>query len=477
MKEDSDKLSDAATLTGDEGEMEEEAGPSSSAEEGAASGDVRPVSSSPDDDHNNNNNAEATMDDQIDVTSGDLSFDDLTEVLANILGCLCVNEIMRSRGVNKKWKEAVKMTIVPLNTDFVTFFVYDLESYNAMRVMTRALPNLQQIKLCDFDDGRIQRHESESDEYDSDSESVDPDNRQHKWSDGEDPHGGQAARTSDWISHDIEILSNFSKLRELRISCQYDLNGRYPVLFNFPLLQKLNIFECHYLKWDLEMLAGLPVLKELTCTGNYYLTGNISSLRVLNNTLELVKIFYCRNVEGNFMDLADFPHLKELDLRTTAVTGDIRDIGDNNFSSLEQLDLPKGVYGGRGHELQRISDAPDLVRAVYLFNKQRPTLKINNRWYAVLSEDSPDRYASVDDGETPPFFIGFVQAGSRVGYRWETNIERPCEINWLDSEPATGSSDYEKYTEELQKIEGEVTMYRGLHEPPTEEEYLRLWTE
>lgn len=41
------------------------------------------------------------------------------------------------------------------------------------------------------------------------------------------------------------------------------------------------------------------------------------------------------------MDLADFPHLKELGLEETGVTGDIRDIGDNDFSSLE-------VYGGFG---------------------------------------------------------------------------------------------------------------------------------
>ncbi len=156
-----------------------------------------------------------------------------TDLLANILGCLCVKEIMRSRGVNEKWKEAVTMTIVPLNADF---FVDGLESYNAMVVMTRALPNLQQIKLCDFEDERDD--ESESDEYDSDSESdeVGPDNRRHKWSDGEDPHGERAARTSDWTPHDIEIISHFSKLQILTIY-EARLNGRYPFLFNsFPLI-------------------------------------------------------------------------------------------------------------------------------------------------------------------------------------------------------------------------------------------------
>ena len=74
------------------------------------------------------------------------------------------------------------------------------------------------------------------------------------------------------------------------------------------------------------------------------------------------------------MDLADFPNLKELDLDSTAVTGDIRDISENDFSSLEELILPHGAYGVSGYKLQRISDGPELIRAVYLLSKQRPAL-------------------------------------------------------------------------------------------------------
>ena len=66
-------------------------------------------------------------------------------------------------------------------------------------------------------------------------------------------------------------------------------NGRYPVLFNFPLLQELIITYCPSLKWDLEMLAGLPSLKELYCPSNN-LTGNIGSLRVLKGSLEKVDL-------------------------------------------------------------------------------------------------------------------------------------------------------------------------------------------
>ena len=105
------------------------------------------------------------------------------------------------------------------------------------------------------------------------------------------------------------------------------------------------------------------------------------------------------------MDLADFfLRLRELNLDETAVTGDIRrDIRENDFPALvEALDLPKSVYGGCGYEFQRISDAPELIRTLYVFKKQqRPTLKmgkfqgwqtskIGDDWYGKLSEDSPD---------------------------------------------------------------------------------------
>lgn len=73
------------------------------------------------------------------------------------------------------------------------------------------------------------------------------------------------------------------------------------------------------------------------------------------------------------MDLAVFPHLKSLKLQGTAVTGDIRDIRDNDFSK-DHFCLPSTVYGGEGYEFQRISDGPDLIRTLYLFNKSNNTV-------------------------------------------------------------------------------------------------------
>jgi hypothetical protein len=225
------------------------------------------------------------------------------------------------------------------------------------------------------------------------------------------------------------------------------------------------------------MLAGFPALKVLECEYNHYMTGNINSLGVLKDTLVKVTITGCDKVVGNFMDLADFPRLRELDLNCITMKGDIRDIGSNDFPMLEQLTLPKGVYGGRGYELQRTSDGTNVVRSVYLLKKQRPALKLED-WHCVLSEDSPDWYENTgDDVDTPPFYIRFVEAGSRTGYRWETGHNRnPCEVNWLDPAPDVfrESSVYAKYIEDLQKINSRVNMFKGFHQPPTEEEYNRL---
>jgi hypothetical protein len=225
------------------------------------------------------------------VTDNDfaVSFDDLSaDVLANIFAFLPVNNIMRSRRINKKTREAVTKTIVPL-TDFL---VDSVDKCNAMNVMTRAMPNLQQITIGSFGIRHIFRN-------------------------GEDPYERWAVRTADWTTHDIEIISNFSKLRVLTL-WNADVNGRYPFLFSsFPLLQTLSIHHCNFLKWDLEMLAGLPSLKVLICCDNHDMTGNISSLRVLKDTLETVYIHGCENVDGNFMDLADLPNLIELNLFNT----------------------------------------------------------------------------------------------------------------------------------------------------------------
>jgi len=377
------------------------------------------------------------------------------DVIAIIFGFFPPDDIMRMRRVCRKWREAAKKTIVPM----ADFGVDSVVKYNAMRVMTTALPNLQQLQISHL-------------------------GAAHKYSDGEDPADELwATATANFITHDIEIISSFRKLRRLNIQAkaQMSLNGRYPVLFDFPLLCNLRIYGADYIEFDLEMLQGLPSLKELDLYGNANLTGNLRSLRVLKDTLEKVEIVNCPDVEGSFMDLADFPHLWELDLfDASAVTGDVREICEHEFPVLKSLCLPKGVYGCDGQEFQSISDAHDVISVLYSFRKQRPPSLLCD-WYGKLSEDSPDWYDG-DPGAVynpAPMYVIFVEAGSRVGYRWETahGIPIACEVNWLDPEPNRDSSDYGKYIEELQGYEGDVNIYRGYHQPPTEDECDRLWAE
>ncbi len=70
------------------------------------------------------------------VSFGDLGVD----LLANVLGFLLPKDVMSKRSINKKTREAVKRTIPPDD-----FCVNRMRDYNVMNVMTRAMPNLQQI--------------------------------------------------------------------------------------------------------------------------------------------------------------------------------------------------------------------------------------------------------------------------------------------------------------------------------------------
>jgi len=183
------------------------------------------------------------------------------------------------------------------------------------------------------------------------------------------------------------------------------------------------------------------------------------------------------------------------------VTGDIRDIGENDFPMLEELEISccAAIIGDQHFSFQRISDVPDFMNDVHHLLKRDI---MNNRCQWTLAEDtSPDWYepevSNEDDGiPGPPFDIGLVQVGPRLGWTWGSHEyvgdDSPfdsCEINWLDPEPDNDSSDYETYIQELQTIEGgnnffnslnqvsQINFYRGYRQPPTEEEYRRLCRE
>eukprot|EP00984_Skeletonema_dohrnii_P036431 scaffold37414_cov255-Skeletonema_dohrnii-CCMP3373.AAC.1 len=374
-----------------------------------------------------------------------------TNDIANILSYLCWKDIMRAR-VSKKWREAAKQSIVPPTI----FHIDSVRSYNAMRVMSTALPNMEQLSISNL-------------------------GHENMYSIGKDPDEEMAQRTANLPSHDINIISSFRKLRVMHM-CNALLNGSFPVLFNFQLLEKLSVQFCNYLTFDLDMLKGLPSLRELDCFGNPRLTGDLSSLRVLKGTLESV-IIRCRDICGNLMDLADFPHMEELDLRCSSVTGDIRHISEHDFPALESLALPRTVCGGTYYLCQCISELPSLMHTIHLLLQHIPTLFEKDRLPRAfgwsLSKQSPDWYArdcrNGNPTPMPPFRLQLIQAGKRRGWSWCTFYgDHLCEINWLDPEPSRESSDYETYVEDLQRIEQHISFYRGFHEPPTEMEYRRL---
>ena len=396
----------------------------------------------------------------------DLANDEAAEELsadevAIIFGFLCYTDIMHAR-VCSTWREAAKKTRVP-PTEFV---VDSVSSFNAMRAMSTALPNLQQISICPLGPGQ-------------------------RFINGEDPDEERAARTANYTIHDINIISNFRKLREMYIY-EAQVNGRYPVLFNFPLLRVLSICDCEHIRFDLELLAGLPSLEELNCYNNPRLTGNLNSLRVVKDTLEKVEIAGSEHVSGNFMDLADFPHLRELSLIDTAVTGDIRDISGSDFPALESIYLPLTVAGGVDYEFQHISEVPSFMHTIHLLlQRTQPRLRFDLQtlslaFYWKLSRDSPDWYEYENIrayGPAPPFSLQIIRAGSRLGWSWYSSawnhnllceVDLSCEINWLDPKPSRDSDDYAAYMEEMEDIEKDINFSGYYEHPPNEHQYRRL---
>lgn len=422
-------------------------------------------------------------------------------VLAIIFGFLPLKDVMRSRRVCSDWKEAAKGTVITSE-----FEVRTVQNFRSMELI--AIPNLQHLSLYELTEDVSmlpmwsRRGKKGGDRYVA----------------GDNPDESLAG-TANWATthHDIGIISNFQNLLSLSIIGS-PLNGEYPVLFSFPLLQRLTIsddlWEYYYIKWDLKMLEGLPMLRELVCCTNEAMSGNLSSLKVLKDTLETIDITGCRNVVGNFMDLADFPRLRKLDLRSTSVAGDIRDICASDFIVLQELFLPQTVYGGSRYAFQTIAEVPEFISRIRVLANR---FSLSTAWR--LSCESPDWYVDPNIGDTksldadhripPPFVFELVTlGGTRLGWRWRCNfpsqdrwyfcdngdphdphdpddyedsypsyVFESCEINWLEPEPDRGSIEYEEYKLQFRSLEEEIHFYRGYHNPPTEDEYNRLRNE
>jgi len=159
------------------------------------------------------------------------------------------------------------------------------------------------------------------------------------------------------------------------------------------------------------------------------------------------------------------------------VTGDIREITENDFLHLEEyIVLPMTVIGGWGYQFQRISEVPSIMNAVYLCMRRNRDRELFSDWRWYLSRESPDWYDGYHDLNCPdhPFTVDFVRARSRLGWRWRNEDGDSCEINWLDPElDRICDAD----TRSLQRIQEEIGFYKGHYHPPTAEEYNRLCDE
>eukprot|EP00986_Skeletonema_menzelii_P011060 scaffold5571_cov102-Skeletonema_menzelii.AAC.2 len=390
----------------------------------------------------------------------DANFSSLsTDILANIYCCLPLKEIMRSRRVSKKSSDAVKKTSEPIVASIYKYFeVNSVMNYNALAVMAEAMPGLQQVSLGSSKYGE----------------------EKFKYIDGEEPDEEEVAHNAEYTALNIvDVLSpaNFPNLHALCIDSNAPLNGKYPSLFNFSNLEKLTISRCNTIKFGFDMLAGLRSLKEFECIHNKLATGNLKDLSVCQNTLERIDIVCSDDapIGGNFMDLANFPNLKSLTLHQTKVTGQLRDIGDDDFPMLEVLKLPSTVVGGNRYEIQRVAQAKELIDELLPLRRKRPELFSDRYFHWKLSDESEDvadpRMDFMPDYHNYCFY--FVQAGSRLGWRWEKKFDytpdNPFEVHWLDPVPNKKSNDYQAYADVAKSFipNGAGRFFKGLYEPPS----------
>ena len=380
-----------------------------------------------------------------------------TDILSSILSYFDWRGILRAR-VCRKWREAARVTHVPetkTDDDYRTpeLYLQNREYAEALGWISDALPLIPTVSIL--------FNLRKSDEF--------------KIVNGDNPESSLVLSSTFGDRPepvDISPIANFRQLQKLDIESA-SMNGSYPFLFNFPNLRQLTLTDVGRLNWDLEVLVGLPKLERLRCIRNYKLTGSLADIRVLRENLLELCLSGCSEVEGNLMDLADFPRLKSLSLNSCdKVMGDIRDIGPGDFPSIEDtVSLPDTVYGG---DLPSIAEAHDIMRAWHNIKKQNPKLE----FYGVgLSLDSPERYHNdVHHSRDMPNFAELVQAGPRSGWRWTNCVSGGgcCEPQWFDAEPNPSDDNYDVYLKELKEVEKDVGFYKGFVTPPSQEEHLEL---
>lgn len=243
-------------------------------------------------------------------------------MVATILGFLDWKDIMKAR-VCRSWRDAALHTIVPPSEvgksfwdggDFdppvhkfiPEFDVCSMDAFEGLEVLVNALPGLQQIRLGPFH-GKVTRYGVSSHGY------LDRrDTAEAKYEDGEDPNMNNLEDTRDFVSCDVGIIAHFSQLSNLVID-EAPLNGRYPVLLSLTQLRELSICDTPNLKFTLDMISNFRVLESFICKNNDSVSGDIKSLTALKSSLHEIVVEGCDGIKGDFMQLADFPALRNVD--------------------------------------------------------------------------------------------------------------------------------------------------------------------
>ena len=398
-----------------------------------------------------------------------------TSMLPIIFGYLDWKELLCARGTCTQWCEAARHTLVPPSVekravyiggstnppkvkDFPQFHVNTSRRYNMLNLMRKVLPNVQQIHLSKF-------HGSLRNTFIVDEISC------FAYESSEERYLDEGEESCEDGAYDVSIIEDFRNLRSLVLNCA-PLHGEYPCLFGFKHLRELSINQgddyCDMV-WDLKMLSCMPLIEKLTLIESKA-TGSISDLHFLKNTLLELVIASSPNqraandVDGDFMDLADYAVLKTLDLKwAKGIRGDVSNIQLTDFPCMQKLDLP-GV-------LLRIDQSTEIISLFTELARRSPPCIASVR----LSENSPDHFERDNNDHRhsppPPFTLEFVHPGTRLGWRWVSyhrwgHIES-CEINWLRRD----LDQYIVYQEEADRLEESVGFYEGIYNLPTEEEY------
>jgi hypothetical protein len=309
------------------------------------------------------------------------------DVLTNILSYLPWTEVMKCRVVSPEWRNAA------LSTPVQELIVDTLDIACVLPSLATAMPWLQKLKF----------------------ESGPPD---------------------DTLHVDDEMLAlarGFRQLTSLVMTRTALRTCVPPHIMQLHHLETIDLTHAKLLVWDLADLSVIPRLKNLVCPLNKGLSGDISCLQSLSQTLVQLDLFGCSRVVGYLHSLALFPRLESLELYGTRVTGDVRKIGLTDFPCLKDIRLGGHVYGGRS--VKCIVEAPEIMEAWCRFEARNPGIFQSNQSLGFGLDTHP--YSCLETVQA------IQRAGRRYGWRWTDSFqEGHCDIHWINVEPRPSDVGY-----------------------------------